>query len=58
MKEKKIDYEQLYYDELHKNKKILKKIKDLEEEIIILKKYSNNGDLKEIIIKEIIERKK
>lgn len=51
------DYEQLYYDELHKNKELIKKIKQLEEEIIILKKYSKNGNLKEIIIKEIIKNR-
>jgi hypothetical protein len=51
------DYEQLYYDELYKNKKLIQKNKELEEEIKLLKKYSNNSDLKEIIIKEIVRHK-
>ena len=53
MKEKNIDYEQLYYDLLYKNKELLQENKELKEEIEILKKYSKNGDLKEIIIKEL-----
>ena len=51
------DYEQLYYDELYKNKKLIQKNKELEEEIKLLKKYSNNSDLKKIIIKEIVRHK-
>jgi hypothetical protein len=51
------DYEQLYYDELYKNKKLIQKNKELEEEIKLLKKYSNNSDLKEMIIKEIVRHK-
>lgn len=50
------DYEQLYYDILYKYKKLLKKNKELEEEIELFKKHAN-GDLKDIIIKEIIRRK-
>lgn len=51
------DYEQLYYDELYKNKELIQKIKKLEEENKLLKKYQKNGDLKEIIIKEIVRHK-
>ena len=51
------DYEQLYYDILYKYKKLLKKNKELEEEIELFKKHAN-GDLKDIIIKEIIRRNK
>lgn len=51
------DYEQLYYDEHYKNRELIQKIKELEEEIKLLKKYSNNSDLKEIIIKEIVRHK-
>lgn len=51
------NYEQLYYDELYKNKKMFQKIKDLEEEIEILKKYKDNS-LKDLIIKEIIKYKR
>lgn len=50
------DYEQLYYDILYKYKKLLKKNKELEEEIELFKKHTN-GDLKDIIIKEVIRRK-
>ncbi|MEE3344593.1 MAG: hypothetical protein VZS44_10905 [Bacilli bacterium] len=48
------DYEQLYYDTYFKNKQLQKKIKELEQELNILKKYSKNGDVKSIIIKEVI----
>lgn len=51
------DYEQLYYDELYKNKELIQKIKKLEEENKLLKKYQKNGDLKAIIIKEIVRHK-
>lgn len=48
------DYEQLYYDMYFKNRRLQKKVKTLEEEIALLKKYQKNGDVKEIIIKEVI----
>lgn len=51
------DYEQLYYDLLYKNRKLIQKNKELEEEIELLKKYKNNN-VKDIIIKEIIRRNK
>ena len=42
MKEKEIiDYEQEYYNLLYENKKCKRKIKELEEEIYILKKYKD-----------------
>ena len=53
MKENKIDYEQLYYDELYKNKKILQENKELKDKIEILKKYSKNGNIKSLIIEQI-----
>lgn len=52
------DYEQLYYDLLYKNKKLIQENKELKEEVRLLKKYQQNGDLKDIIIKEIIRRNK
>ncbi len=52
------DYEQLYYDELYKNKELVQKIKDLEEELSLIKSYSKNNNLKEIIIKEFQRYKK
>ena len=57
IKNQKNDYEQLYYDELYKNRELNQKCKELEEEIELLKKYSNN-DVKELIIKEIIDYKR
>ena len=53
MKEKNIDYEQLYYDELHENKKFIQKNKELEEELEKLKKYSKDGNIKDLIIQEL-----
>lgn len=42
MKEKEIiDYEQEYYNLLYENRKYKRKIKELEEEIYILKKYKD-----------------
>ena len=52
------DYEQLYYDLLYENRKLIQKNKELEEEINMLKKYQKNGYLKDIIIKEICRRNK
>ena len=52
------DYEQLYYDLLYKYKKVLCENEELEEEIRLLKKHQKNGNLKDIIIKEIIRRNK
>lgn len=49
-----MDYEQLYYDEKYKNKKLLDKINKLEEEISILK---GNKKLVEYIIEQLSERK-
>lgn len=51
------DYEQLYYDTLYKNKQLEKEITKLKEEIYLLKKYSKKGELKDIIFKELIERR-
>ena len=51
------DYEQLYYDILYKNKQLEKEITKLKKEINLLKKYSKKGELKDIIFKELIERR-
>lgn len=51
------DYEQLYYDLYFKYRNLIKENKELKQEIDLLKKYSKNGDLKEIIIKEIVRHK-
>lgn len=50
------DYETLYYDLLYKNKQLEKENTKLKEEIELLKKYSKNGNIKQIIINEIIRR--
>lgn len=52
------DYEQLYYELAFKNRNLIKENKQLKQEIELLKKYQNQGDIKDIIIKEIIRRKK
>jgi hypothetical protein len=49
------DYETAYYEIYYKYRKLLQKNKELEQEIELFKKYSK-GDLKEIIIKEIVRR--
>lgn len=54
MKEIKNDYEQLYYDELYKNKKLEEQIKQLQEELEMLK---GNKKIIEYIIQEVKKRK-
>lgn len=51
------DYETAYYGIYYKYRKLLQKNKQLEEENRLLKKYQKNGDVKDIIINEIIRRK-
>lgn len=51
------DYEQLYYDLYFRYRNLIKENKELKQEIDLLKKYTKNGDLKEIIIKEILRHK-
>lgn len=51
------DYETAYYEIYYKYRKLLQKNKQLEEENRLLKKYQKNGDVKDIIINEIIRRK-
>lgn len=55
MKEKKIDYEQLYYDELYQNKELLRKCKDLEDENNIYKELLKNKPVKKIIAENLIK---
>ena len=49
------DYEQLYYDELYKNKELIQKCKELEEELELLKKYSKKGAIIEQIMKDLMK---
>ena len=51
MKKRNKDYEQLYYDLLYTNNQLCRKIKNLEEEINILKRNQKNN-IKDFIIKE------
>ena len=53
MKQEKKDYEQLYYDELYKNKELMQKYKLLEEELEIYKSIQKNKDLKQVIVNMI-----
>jgi len=52
MKKEKIDYEQLYFDLLYENKQLKWQIKELKEEIELLKK-DKGKILKSEIVKEI-----
>lgn len=56
MKNKKTDYEQLYYDSQYEIKKLKAKIKDLMDVIEIYKKLSSKDDLKMLLAKEITRR--
>lgn len=58
MKEKKIiDYEQEYYNLLYENRKYKRKIKELEEEIYILKKYKD-VNIKKVLLEQISKYKR
>lgn len=50
MKQEKKDYEQLYYDEVYKNKELIQKCKLLEEELEIYKYIQKNKNLKQVIV--------
>lgn len=57
MKEKEIiDYEQEYYNLLYENRKYKRKIKELEEEIYILKKYKD-VNIKKVLLEQISKYK-
>lgn len=57
MKEKEIiDYEQEYYNLLYENRKCKRKIKELEEEIYILKKYKD-VNIKKVLLEQISKYK-
>lgn len=58
MKEKEIiDYEQEYYNLLYENRKYKRKIKELEEEIYILKKYKD-VNIKKVSLEQISKYKR
>ena len=53
------DYEQLYYDEVYKNRKLIEKIKKLENDIQDLNacRTSKNIDLQKYILLQMKRRK-
>lgn len=58
MKEKEIiDYEQEYYNLLYENRKYKREIKELEEEIYILKKYKD-VNIKKVLLEQISKYKR
>lgn len=58
MKEKEIiDYEKEYYNLLYENRKCKRKIKELEEEIYILKKYKD-VNIKKVLLEQISKYKR
>lgn len=58
MKEKEIiDYEREYYNLLYENRKYKRKIKELEEEIYILKKYKD-VNIKKVLLEQISKYKR
>lgn len=52
------DFEQLYYDEVYKNKKLKEKIKSLEEELNLYKQFNKSKNLKTTLIKIILSQRK
>lgn len=58
MKSKKNDFEQLYYDQILENRKLIKEINELKQEIYVYKEMLKDDSLKGIICKSIINYKK
>ena len=55
---KKVDYEQLYYDQLYKNRKMIKELEELKIENQVYKEMLKRDSLKTIIAKSIIDYRK
>lgn len=55
---KKVDYEQLYYDQLRENRKMINEISELKLEIQVYKEMLKKNSLKTIICKSIIDYKR
>ena len=55
---KKVDYEQLYYDQLYENRKIIKELEELKIENQVYQEMLKRDSLKSIIAKSIIDYKK
>lgn len=52
---KNVDYEQLYYDQLYENKKMINEISKLKEEIFVYKELLKNKPIKQILAVNILE---
>ena len=55
---KKVDYEQLYYDQIRENRKLINQIKELKIEMQVYKEMLKRNSLKTIICKSIIDYKR
>lgn len=55
---KKVDYEQLYYDQLRENRKMIKEISELKIEIQVYKEMLQRNPIKKIIAESFINYKK
>lgn len=59
--QKEIDYEQKFYDQVYKNKKLIKENNNLKEKLDVYEMFLNKNPLKKNIVESIIcyiERKK
>ena len=52
---KNVDYEQLYYDQLYENKKMINEISKLKQEIFVYKELLNNKPIKQILAISILD---
>ena len=55
---KKVDYEQLYYDQIRENRKLINQIRELKIEMQVYKEMLKRNSLKTIICKSIIDYKR
>ena len=55
---KKVDYEQLYYDQIRENRKLINQIRELKIEMQVYKEMLTRNSLKTIICKSIIDYKR
>lgn len=52
---KNVDYEQLYYDQLYENKKMINEISKLKQEIFVYKELLKNKPIKQILAISILD---
>lgn len=52
---KSVDYEQLYYDQLYENKKMINEISKLKQEIFVYKELLKNKPIKQILAISILD---